>query len=85
MKWNPVYETNNDNIGIAFHAACLVLIPDRREVGLYKMTSELLELEKNSRIKIEGLYIFGGRNAFGKAVDTLKILKIGSVFPFILH
>lgn len=71
--------TNNNDTGLAFHACCLVVHPERKDVQLYKGLEGEVAL-KNPAIKEEGLYVFGGRNEFGDIINTLRILKIGMTF-----
>ena len=71
-------------MGIAFHACCLVVHPDRRDIQLYK-GMEGAASERQPTIKEEGLYFFGGKNEFGEILNTLRILKIGELSVFDLR
>jgi len=77
-KWDNAHEIGKDPAGIAFHKACLVLSPLRKEINLYKM-SEIKQDESSQGVREEGIYFFGGRNEAGDPVNTLRILKIGSL------
>jgi len=77
FKWEEGREINKDPAGIAFHKACLVLSPLRKEINLHKMI-EIKQDENAQCIREEGIYFFGGRNEAGDPVNTLKVLKIGS-------
>ncbi len=76
MKWDNAVEAGRDPAGIAFHKACLVLSPFRKEINLHKM-SEIKQDEGSQNVREEGIYFFGGRNEAGDPVNTLRVLKIG--------
>ena len=76
MAWSECSISNPDNVGLAFHASCLVIHPKSKGVQLYKMESN--PNDDLPKIKEEGLYVFGGRNEFGEINNTLRILKTGS-------
>ena len=86
MRWSQCNVTNCELVGLAFHACCLVVHPDRKDVQLYKGMETPVSGDRNPAIKEEGLYVFGGKNEFGEIVNTLKILKLGkSVFMLPLN
>ena len=77
MKWSSCIEEESYGIGVAFHQACLVVYPDRKEtLDLYKI-GEHKNNDKTYIIKEEGVYFFGGKGEDGAATNNLKILKIG--------
>jgi len=83
-KWADCPDIGKEIYGIAFHKACLVLSPQRKEVNLFKM-GEFKQDEKIQKVKEEGIYFFGGRNEGGEPLGTLRILKIGILISFNLN
>jgi hypothetical protein len=60
---------------VAFHSAALVLHPERKQtdISFFKMP----DLMSNTKLRYEGLYIFGGMNGTGECNNDLRILRIG--------
>jgi len=75
-QWSSCHEINSDQIGVAFHKACLVLDERRIDSNLFMM-NDVFHDERVNPIKEEGVYFFGGRYHDGTITNNLKILKIG--------
>lgn len=79
-RWSSVEEAGKDNHAIAFHRACLVLLPQRKDINLFKLPDLKVD-EKAPKIAEEGIYYFGGKTDGEEATNTLRVLKIGKDYP----
>ena len=80
-KWAECTPLNADNYGIAFHAGCLVIQPDKRsEYKIYDFPEPKLNERYQLSLAHEGFYVFGGKNADDEVLNTLKIFKLGILF-----
>jgi len=77
-KWQVADERNAEHTGIAFHKACPVFGSHHKELNIFKMVD--LKLDNGTQyIKEEGVYFFGGRNHVEEPLNTLRILKLGTL------
>ena len=77
-EWDECTALNSDNIGVAFHAGCLVIQSDKIEN--YKLFNFPEQKSNQVDLAHEGFYVFGGKNADDKVLNTLKIFKLGISF-----
>ncbi len=62
---------------LAYHSAQLVLASERLSGSLSIYKLPLLSEDEESKIAMEGLYVFGGMDAKGTASNELYVLRIG--------
>lgn len=77
MKWSECFVENEEESGIAHHAAVEVFHPDRRRLSLNKM-GELPQPPKLPHIPHEGIYFYGGKLETGKILNTIRVLTVGN-------
>lgn len=78
FKWLECQLVGEGPGKVSHHKCCVVLNPERKKhkFDLFEQTSKSEAYFKNSVIKEEGIYFYGGINSDGYSIGTLSILKI---------
>ena len=71
LKWSELIIENHDTSknGIAYHSCCSVFHPHRKFTSLNKYSEGNTCESTNFRVKIEGVYFFGGKNSLGECCN----------------
>ena len=82
FKWNTLsYKSLIKIPKIAFHSGVLVIknqdILYHNDLNIYKFPEGSISKSKGNKIKIEGIYIFGGIDKEGKYYKDLWLIRIG--------
>jgi hypothetical protein len=78
-KWQIVTQENNmDPDGIAFHKMCAVFKGEVKNAILSeKLEYRINKNESLNTVMEEGLYVFGGKDKYGRCHTNLRVLKLG--------
>lgn len=81
FRWTKIYAKGSRPGPIAFMASCLVIQPERKRINdenfdIYKLP-DVSTKSSFKKLKLEGLYIFGGLNKDYKPLDELRVLRLG--------
>ena len=82
FKWNTLsYKSLIKIPKIAFHSCTLVIqnknILFHKELTIYKIPEDIISKGKIAKVKIEGIYIFGGINKETEINNKLWLIRIG--------
>lgn len=79
-KWDK-FEAKGSPLGALAYHSCAVVIPSERlnhkNYELYKSSEVPISRSSFNKVKIEGVYFFGGIDQFNNNYSDIKILKVG--------
>lgn len=81
FRWTKIYPKGSKPSPMAFMASVLVIQPERRKINdesfqIYKLP-DVSTKSSIKKLKLEGLYIFGGISKDYKPLDELRVLRLG--------
>lgn len=80
FRWMKVYTKGSKPAPMAFMSSVLIIQPERRMADenfqIYKLP-EVSTKTSFKKLKLEGLYVFGGLTKDSKALDELRVLRLG--------
>lgn len=84
LKWVKLETKGIKPLAVASHACSLVIPRDKKQshfFSVFKIAEIPPQHKANKKIKIEGIYLFGGIDEDGNYRNDIQIIKIGKKIP----